>query len=62
MIEKYHWLPQEIAEIPYKKLQEHRFIQSQKDVQVEIRKKTAEASDKAKRGGAGGVKKFTREI
>jgi hypothetical protein len=63
LIEKYHWLPQEIDQIPYKRLQEHRFIQGQKDTQIDIKKKTAEASNKAKQGaGVGGVKKFTREI
>lgn len=63
LIEKHHWLPQDIAKIPYKKLQEHLFIQRQKNVNNETRANIQKAKNNMpKMTGSGKMKKFTREV
>ena len=58
LIEEYHWLPQDIAKIPYKKLQELQLIRSVKNKGMQQKQAVA----KAKQQNAPGMKKFTREI
>ena len=58
LIEKHHWLPQDIAKIPYKKLQEHLLIQKQKMINLDVKTKTSKANFQP----AKGQRKFIREI
>lgn len=63
LIEKHHWLPQDIAKIPYRKLQEHLLIQKQKNANLEAKISVAKAKNSLSQStGSGRMKTFTREI
>jgi hypothetical protein len=59
LIEEYHWLPQDIAKIPYKKLQELELIRSIKNKGIQQRQAIAKAKQQ---NSTVGVRRFTREI
>ena len=62
LIEAFHWLPQEIAKIPYRKLQKLFMIRKEKD-EVRHTKSSMEAF-KAQHSGtsSGGKRSYTREV
>ena len=67
-MEEFHWLPQEIANIPYKTLQKLFIIQKQKVAAREVKvstqkfKQQAQAMGKAMSQGRGQSARFTREL
>jgi hypothetical protein len=42
LMEKFHWLPQDIAKIPYKKIQKYFTIEKWKDAGISDKKSTQE--------------------
>lgn len=62
LIEQHHWLPQDIAKIPYKRLQEHFLIIKQKNVVMQSKANVQKFKQQNAGGGGGGRKTFTREI
>lgn len=63
LIEKHHWLPQDVEKIPYKKLQEYLLIQKQRNIHIANKANVANAKKNASQMfGNGKMKSFTREI
>lgn len=64
MIERYHWLPKDIAEIPYRKMQDLFLIINQKEETDEIKTNTEKAKREAKQfaSSKGKSKKSYREV
>lgn len=63
LMDEYHWLPQEIAKIPYKKLQKILIIKNQKNASTQNKMNI----EKFKRehqhtSGSGQNRRFTREV
>ena len=42
LMEKFHWLPQDIAKIPYKKIQKYFIIEKYKDAGISDKRRTEE--------------------
>ncbi len=63
LIEQHHWLPQDIANIPYKRLQEHFLILRQKNM-VKQTQANVQKFKQQNSGGAvvGKTKKTYREV
>ena len=62
LIEKHHWLPQDIAKIPYRKLQEHLLIQRQKTANLQSKVNISKSRSNLAQTGGGKMKSFVREI
>ena len=62
LIEQHHWLPQDIAEIPYKRLQEHFLIVKQKNVVTQSKANIQKAKQQNINRNGGQMKSFVREI
>jgi len=61
-MEEYHWLPQDIAKIPYKSLQKMFIIQRQKMAAREVKINVDKFKSQHSSTGRGQAKRFTREV
>ena len=61
-MEKYHWLPQDIAKIPYKKIQKIRVIEKQRGAAQESRMNKEKFKSQQQSISSGRTKRFTREV
>ena len=52
LIEEFHWLPQDIANIPYKKLQEFLLIKREKDAARQARREVDSFKEENKKGSS----------
>ena len=59
LIEEYHWLPDEIAKIPYKRLQEHFLIKKQRNANIQTKIQIAKTKTATSKLGG---RSFVREI
>lgn len=62
LMEEYHWLPQEIAKIPYKKLQKLFLIKKQKSAETQAKANINKFKQSRQSAGSGGSRSFVREI
>jgi len=62
LIEEYHWLPQDIAKIPYKTLQKLFIVQRQKAGAKETKINVEKFKAQHKSSGRGQAKRFVREV
>ena len=62
LIEKYHWLPQEIAQIPYKKLQMMFILRDQLDVAHDVKREVDSFKRESQSAVKGGKRKMTRRL
>lgn len=62
LIEQYHWLPQEIAKIPYKKLQRLLFIKKQRNANMQHKSSVNKSMRDIQSVSQGRTKKYTREV
>lgn len=62
LIEQHHWLPQDIAKIPYKRLQEHFLIMKQKNAVMQNKINTQKFKQQNMSSGSGQMKRFVREV
>jgi len=62
LIEEYHWLPQDIAKIPYKRLQEHFLIKRQKNANAAQKMQVQKFKANAQSVGSGQRRTFVREV
>ena len=60
LIDRHHWLPQDIAEIPYKTLQTYLIIENQKNAVMQ--NKASVQNAKQNTSGSGQSKRFIREV
>ncbi len=60
LIDKHHWLPHEIAAIPYKDLQTYLLIENQKNASMQTKINTEKARQQT--SSSGQSKRFYREI
>jgi len=61
LIDKHHWTPNQIREMPYKDLQMYLLIENQKNVAQQT-KVNIERAKSAHTSGSGQSRRFTREI
>ena len=60
LIDKHHWLPQDIKKIPYKDLQIYLMIENQKTAAVQSKQNIEKA--KSQTSSSGQSKRFYREV
>jgi len=61
LIDKHHWTPQQIREIPYKDLQIYLLIENQKNAAQQTRA-NIEKAKATHTAGKGQTRRFTREV
>ena len=61
LVEAHHWLPQDIAKIPYKDLQTYLLIENQKNASIQTKTNTAKAAQQHT-AASGQSKRFYREV
>jgi hypothetical protein len=62
LIEQHHWLPQDIANIPYKRLQEHFLIIKQKNAVMQSKVSTQKFKQQNTTMTSGQTKRMVREL
>ena len=62
LIEHHHWLPQDIAKIPYKRLQEHFLILKQKGAVMETKANVQKFKQQNMSVKSGQTKRMVREV
>jgi len=61
-MEEFHWTPQEIAQIPYKKLQKILILRNQRGVALEAKDNLEKAKRDLKMMASGQVKRMYRNV
>ena len=62
LVEQYHWLPHEIAKIPYKLLQRMFIIKRQKNTSMQIKQNMNKFRQQHQTTGRGSSRRFYREV
>ena len=62
LMEEFHWLPKEIAEIPYKTLQKFFIIRQQRQNVSQNKQAVAAFKNQHQSRGSGQSKRFYREV
>jgi hypothetical protein len=62
LIEEFHWTPQQIAQIPYKKLQKLFIVRNQKYTTQETKANLEKFKQQNQSVGRGQVRRYTREV
>lgn len=62
LMEEFHWLPHEIARIPYKKIQEILIIKNQKNSSSQTKLELSKIKNQNSSMGRGQSRRFTREV